>query len=646
MLLSLYSWDGNLINDGANYTAHIPPGQAMPAATPEYVNRGQNWPLLAGKTLSGATFTFQIVFKGTIHTQLEELKKWFPTNDYTLRNLVAKDTSDSDRTWYVQGFPIQPPLFTNSNGAASVFVTLAIKEPFWRESTQQTDTWSVAASGATRAISVRGNSPTAPIIEITPTGAKAGTYAYRRYAIVYNPIDKPFNGYPLNLVGDLNTATLIAGGKMQADGDDLRVNIDGRQVSRWFGGGGINSTTTRVFANISLRPRIELSLAQNIALSGLSDIVVKPTDANIKALKELPDTGAILIDNEVILYTDVNVAKRKITPSMRAAMNTTAATHTAGATIRWIEHTILIYYGNAAVTAPAVNDEVAPMFVLDADSSNTQWKFNDFADVATATRRARWTSIKKTSAGNASYPYYGDHGSLTDDPAVEAGALIASYKQAGVQRNGQGDISWQLYNPAGFTNISASGEKYRKNVSWPTAAFRKSVNGDDYTDVATIATPASANTWTAWSTGSVALGAGYFPYLRMRFNGTVNAGVDAYSALEMSTITVQMTASRVPVVTLKAEQDNYYLEVTITNNTTGDSFTVACVMGLNETVYVDCENLRCYNTDGQWLHGALELNTKRQDFLTLMPGSNTLQYDDTGTTAVTVVTKWRGWNFI
>jgi len=636
MLLSLYSYDGVLLNDSTNYNATIPPGNSMPAANPEFVNRGSTWPKLAGKTLSGATFTFKVIFRGTIHTQLEALKALFRVDDFTPRQLIAFDTSDSNRAWYVMGYPVQPPLFENSEGGGSVIVTLALEEPIWREYVQQSDTWSVVATGATRAITTRGNIETPPVFEITPTVAKVGGYAYKRYVIVYNKTARPFAYYPLNLVGDWNTSTLIAGGKMQADGDDLRVNVDGVEASRWIY--NINSTTTRVWANINLRPKVEFTLGANIAISGLADITVANTTANIAALKTLQASGALLIDNEVILYNGVNVSTRKITPTARAAMNTTAATHTSGATIRFIEHTILVYYGNSAVSAPYVNDNVKPMFGV--SSSNTLWEYTDFADRAKI-RRFIWNQNKRIAAGAASYHYFGDHGSLSDDPAVEAGLLIGCYQQTGVWRAGQGDLDWTFYHPAGITNIAASGEKYKGNASWPTAKLQKSAGGATWADIAAITVPASVTTWTAWTVASTALGAGTWLYVRFLFSGTVNAGTSIFAAMEMSAISVTLDSAGVPSVTMQAEQDNYSMDVKITNTTTGEYFTVGCVMGLNETITVDCENLRVYNSDGQNLHGALDRSSKRTEFLTLKAGANTIQFDDTGTAAVTVMTKWR-----
>ena len=111
MQLTIYSWDGHLINDTTNYVSWFPRGlKKMPSAFPLWAARSRTFPLLANKNIDGGMLTFAIECKGTFHSQAEELRKWFAVDDYTPRQLIVKDTADSNRQWYVEGFPTEPVL--------------------------------------------------------------------------------------------------------------------------------------------------------------------------------------------------------------------------------------------------------------------------------------------------------------------------------------------------------------------------------------------------------------------------------------------------------------------------------------------------------------------------------------------------------
>ena len=123
----------------------------------------------------------------------------------------------------------------------------------WREVTPATDSWDITASGQTDTRTNSGADVAYPIIDITPTDAKTGDYLYKVYVPIRWRVSKAASNYPLDIVNNgLNTAALVSGSKMQADGDDLRVWVNGIEVDRWLQ--DINNATTQVWVNLDWEP--------------------------------------------------------------------------------------------------------------------------------------------------------------------------------------------------------------------------------------------------------------------------------------------------------------------------------------------------------------------------------------------------------
>ena len=104
--------------------------------------------------------------------------------------------------------------------------------------------------------------------------------------------------------------------------------------------------------------------------------------------------------------------------------------------------------------------------------------------------------------------------------------------------------------------------------------------------------------------------------------------------LQHDTVTPTFASANLPTIAVGAEAAAYYFDLTITNNTTGEYIVLKLPCGLNETVTIDCEVKEAYLSDGSRV--SVERSTDRAEWLDLAVGSNTLQYDDTGTAAVTV----------
>jgi len=94
-------------------------------------------------------------------------------------------------------------------------------------------------------------------------------------------------------------------------------------------------------------------------------------------------------------------------------------------------------------------------------------------------------------------------------------------------------------------------------------------------------------------------------------------------------------------VTVNAEDGNYQLAATITNEETGEALAVAMVMDLDSELEIDTDARQVtYLADGSGQFQALSLSAARRHWLRLLPGENVLRFDDVGTGEVTVEVAW------
>ena len=642
MNLKLVSYNGNNINDTTNYSGFISDDiKLQGGARIIDVARSGRRPVYAAKILSGYEMKITIQMRGTISSQLDTLKSWFDVEDETPRKLLCKDIANADKQWYVMATTSDMPTFISKD---SIRIILSVADPVWRSETENTDAWTITASGQTNVVAVGGNAPARPRLVITPTDAGSDRYAYRRLAIWHNPNAVAMTNYPLNVIGTVwNTGAIITA-KMQASGNDLRVFVNGVETNRWLQ--DINTANTKVWITINFQPGITLTLDTAISAGGaVGTITIKKSAANDAAIKKLPPSGQALIESELYTYTGVDVKNRRLTGCTRAVKGTAAAAHVTLTPIYWIEHEIWIYYGSSTAPAPETDDTRKPIIAL--TSTNVSWVYADFW-ATSGLRAGSWKpSLVKTA--NTKDPdrksgYYTGNRLADADPATEAGAVMKAWKSGAVWKAENATIEWNLYNPATFTEITATGEKYRSGVSWPAAVnFSRSINGTKWVIVWTEATPATAATWTALTAHSaVSLSTGC-PYVKMSFSGTIGATADTYAAHELEDVTLTLASANVPQGTFNAEQSCYFIDAVITNTTSGEWFRVVTSMPLNTTVTIDCENKKAYTADNAPVN-KLEWSSNRKDWLNLAPGNNTLKFEDVGSVGLTAPVFWRDRN--
>jgi hypothetical protein len=628
-----------------------------------FVEVAYAFPKLSTTQIGGHYITMEFRVKAappvTISTERAELEQWFNILDSQPHQLVAYDTEDTNRPWYLVGIPVK----ITETGAGIYQVTIALNDPIWRlETPSTTGDVSVTTNPQAFALTVMGNVPAKQIITIKPTTPRTGSYGYRRYVLVYNGTAVPFP-YAVSsndiTAGGINTAALVAGGKMLANGDDCRVFVDGVDVNRWFGGSGINSTVTTIWCNIPHSAGAVGTLRTALPNNGTTvNVVFTKNKANLVVLKAFAKANnrAFLIGSEVLTFnksSDVDLTNYRINNCSRAQKGTSFAGHSIGVSITWIEHDVWLVYGNSAAGAPSTNDAKKPLIDLTL-STNGQFVWSQFYD-NTSTRPLAWkpsvlSSITNGLSGRALSNYYtADQGDFAN-PASEMGMQMQSYNHNAVHRAETAVECWTMYHPAGFTVSSMAGKKYLLKSAgvWPAnAGLQKSVDNINFVAVWNEAVP-TINTWTAFTHNAVSLGAAAKQYVRLIFGGSIAAGAGNIAYLQGDSVTLALGANTLSV-SLLPEAGNYLLDAAITNSTSGETLYVYGVMGTNQTLTIDCAAKTCTLSDGTPEFNMVSLSDGRinpdwldigQDTNNKFTGVANLSYASNGVVAETVNITW------
>ena len=620
--MKIYSWDGNLINDVTNYeTLERAAFYGLPRVRPLQVPRGMGWPLIGGLDRSGGRrLVFDIFIRGG---SSDELCGWFDYEDETPKKLIVTDSDGSSNPRYWYGICTKCAEVENSGGLHYEVWVDVHGDIRLRENTASTDTWNITASGQTKVLANSGDEKAYPILDIKPTSGKTGDWAYKIWIPVRWLVDEAFTSYPMDITNDSwDTDALVTASKMQADGDDLRVWVDGVEVDRWLD--GIDTVSTKVWVNLDFQAKQEATLGTAIASSGSITEIVASTD-----ISGFPSTGIVIIDSEAFTYTGKSDSTKTFTGVTRAMRGTSMAAHTTTDTIWWVQHDIWILYGNATASAPSVDDDYKPVFDL-STSTNTSWDYDDFGE-DDGLRTGAWAYTEVANADQ-----YGGNQGASGDPWVEAGIDAQSDDLS------YGEGYYQIWNPAGITNANfQNGEHWADDLDgWNYGYIKSSINGSSWTSEDTISAPSSASTWDSWSDNQ-ALTSGS-KYVRLGLKTEYDYFEEYNCKLECSDITLTLNSTYTPTVTVGSEQGNYSLDCTITNNTTGEAIQVTFTMALDDTIQVDTDGKTVtWDADNSSQFQALDIvGDPRVAWLALDPGNNTIQFDDTGTNAVTVDFEW------
>jgi hypothetical protein len=603
-----------------DYTAGFAPGQewGLPAVQAHVTEREQAWPVVAGIRRQSAALNLIVRIAGSDKRALRDalLRALSPENE-TPQPLIISDPDGNDPRYVLAVPEMVTPVNTGKTASVDVFaVQLRVHgDVRWRSTAESTDVWNITGSGQTRAVVNSGTEVAFPIFRFSPTEAKSGSYAYRRWVAVLWKSQNAASYYPLRL--DLDTATLVAAGKMQADGDDLRLMVDGVERDRWLA--DMNTAATKIWVDLSFQPTVSMTLRVGIPASG----TIASVEVN-EDITQLPQTGILLIDSEAFIYTQKYDSDRKLTGITRAARGTAEAAHTASTSVHWIQHDTWLLYGNSGVAAPTTNDSRKPAFSL-SDSSNTSWVYTEFNDQSGARAGGwmRWGNITTTGNGGV---YTATQRALSSDDFTVIGAWLASQ-----QGNAYG---WYLSNPCGMVNVTwSNGYKRRAGADFLVHCMHWVRGASWWSWHYNPAAPTAAATWETWSYSGSAFAVSDIIALAAYFYA---------QDIEAGSVTVTLNSSETPTVSVGSELGAYYLDCILENQTTGESVRVTATLALGQEMEVNCD-LRTVTlvTDGSRMLSALSLlGTPRTNWMTLASGNNLLQFTDVGTTGVTLTTEF------
>jgi hypothetical protein len=647
--MKLKSFDGNLINDGTNYTTVIISWPGFPEVSYKSSERPYAMPMLGTLSYRGLSVTIQVAIEDVDNevTLRKQLSKWFdPRLGVSKELAVTDDNGTNERVILARAKKMVPQ---RQSGRRWWAITLEIDgagdiDGRFRAKTATTDTWTITGDGDTEVVNNGGGDDAFPILKIKPTLAKTG-YTYRRWCPVRWKVHEDCRKYPVDIVGaGLSTASLISGAKMQSDGDDLRVQINGVEAERWIG--NLNTATSRVWVTLDWQAKVEIPLRDAIASSGsVSAIYFDSVYADL--VDQLPDEGILMIDSEAFNYTWKSSGSNSVHGVTRATHETSMAAHSVGATVWLVQHDIWLIYGNSSATAPTQTDDLKPLFNLDS-STNTSWVFANFVDQSQL-RPGQWSVHGKTGRV---YHYGGNHG---------ASASLHSELGLGVLKQ-WGQTASPIYaarrfaqNVVGITNVNfTNGEMYATDKTTWYGAIDTEQQRFHYTafeEVAALTAPTVDETWQSWSKNQALSSfvdwAGNTRYplsVALRLVVTYN-GDDLFQAfIEASDVTLTLDSTYAPTVTLGSEIGSgvYSLDATITNNTTGDAISVKFVLKLNEQLEIDTDlKTVTYLADGSNQFSALVIEGGiRRDWLPLVPGNNTLQFDEATASGLVIDLEW------
>lgn len=613
------SWDSHAINDGINYTAVLTPARGLPSAQIHKTKRLHAHPLVSSVERLGQTYSLHLAIEdeSNVETLRQALELWFDYEDETAKVLVIED-DDGSNDRYV--YAICRALDEVPDSAARMFVaTMEVHgDVRWRSTTPETDSWNVTASGQTKVVANDGNDNAYPIFTVKPTSAKtSNTYGYRQFATVRWPKDEAACEYPLDVVDNsLDTATLIAAGKMQADGDDLRVEVDGVEVDRWLD--DVDDATTKVFCNLNFAAKAEGTLA--VALTATGTISAVELQSGVD-MRKFPDAGLLVIGGEVFVYTAKDEAQRQFTGITPGAKNTSRAVHGIGDTVWWCQHEVWLWYDNSSVSAPDVDDDKKPAFELDL-STNAILVYEKFGE-NDGLRTGAWKRL--THWGKPEF--YGGNQYTDADPWVENGVALDEVKAK---------ARLALHNPMGISNVAiTNGEVYSSSRTYLNAWIASSENGGKWYREYTIPDAAANDTWDSWSRSEAITNDR--PWVGVAIKNCYRSQTHR---IEFSDCTVTLATS--PTVTLGSEESMYSLDCVIENQTAGKSIRITLGIKLDQELEINTdERTATLLDDGSNQYQAVtRVEGARIDWLALLPGNNTLRFTDEGTDAATISLEW------
>jgi hypothetical protein len=379
------SFDGTDISaTSANFPSGFPSdGLAQtPAKWQQRVQRVAGfWPRPLAPQPQERQFSLTVLIQGTVtDAAVQALKAVFSPRKGECTLVATDGTID----WQMSASVLD--VRHEAGDMSSWLVTLQATYGLWKRTTDSIVTAAIsAATTATLSAPNSGNERAPLVLEATPTAVK-GTGNDQRYGqelVLAWRAARGASNYPIAI--QMNTAAEVTASRMQADGDDLRVLVDGQEVDRWLG--DMNTALSNVWIVLDFAPKTSGLLKSAITnVSPATGGTLRLVDGS-----QLPKSGVGLVDTEAIAWTSKSQDGNTLQGITRGVRSTTAASHSANAELFLVEHQIDVVYGYTAATAPVTDDTRKPAIELTvADSDNAKWTHDAVFATKAGTRPAEW----------------------------------------------------------------------------------------------------------------------------------------------------------------------------------------------------------------------------------------------------------------
>lgn len=606
---------------GTDYSGWLLGGDriSLPAVDAALLPRVGAWPALGAVGRPGRRLAAAITIDGADTGALRaQLMRWFDPEDEAPKALVlAADGARAPQRYVMAICEALQPMAKGDRVVPGWYVaTLAVVgDVRWRSVVARSATWSVTADGDKETISNGGDDEAYPVLAIEATAVGV---PYRRWVPIVWRAAAGASRYPVQIAG-LNTADLVTAGKVQPDGSDLRVESDGVEVDRWLD--RMNTSNTRVWINLDFDAAVSMTLAAAIAAAGDIDSITMN-----EAITDLPAQGILRIESEVFVYTVKTDGTKTFSGITRAARGTSEAGHAEDTAVQWIQHDVYLYYGGAS--AQAADDDYKPAFTL-SQSNNGSWDYDEFG-ADDGLRAGGW--VQEVVAGAATF--YGGNQGAAADPWVELGMAATTDAD-------QGRV--YLYNPCYIVGMYfQNGERYFETsaAGWQ-CCLQRALSAGAWSDDSSVAAPASAGLWDAWSQwSSVAFEMANHPYGGLWLSHTAAGGANFH--VEAADCKVTLHEDYIPAVSLGPELATpRVLAGTITNNTTGEAIAVAYTLESGEELEIDTDRKTVTDLSaGTRQLQALTIDGPRRQWLPLAAGDNELEWTETAVAETTVTVEF------
>lgn len=543
-----------------------------------------------------------------------------------------------------------------SGGREFVATVTVVDDIYWRDVNVKTLEQAITASGQTYQVTNGGDVDVRPVITLVPREGKSGsTWKYARKVLARFPyapsVGAPWNQWPVEITGvsGLNTAALVSAGKMTTR-YNLAVMVDGRFVPYWYGGDdgrakGFNSAETRIWVNLSEHTHPSIRVIEDydadataLALRTLEDKPVWGAPPPYYGRAYFPDTG------EIITWAGV---EGNTVQAVRGVDGTTPAPLTSGMTGEMIHDITILYGPTADIRKDYGNEYTIPMLmerdrspVVNEASVNSSWRFYNFAHKRPFSSGLEWQFTG--NIGNWNSCAYVHETDLEND---DGWGYEEPWTGMGFQANTNND--------GGYFSLPLPRPIWRVYIEGRRMEFIRRVTTTRVPELVGVSKGTQQTSFQIWSADT----GGNFNKAQnqlyaMTFEWPTRSDVlelqwgllgESFLQADISFMRIDFTPAYVPIVTMGAEQDDYDMNLTLANQTTGENITVNLPdMQVDKPLVIDCEyQTVTYDEGNANRYSAVRRDVPRGHFLSLAPGPNTIQVVEAGLVEVNVTMQYR-----